>query len=1033
MQNKNESKLQIELEALKKENVLLRKKLDKTLLLETKFNSLLESTRDVVIIVDNEGICLEVMPKDTFIFKQLGYKLSGKNISEFLPVDKTRLMLQSIQETIKIKLPVRFEFDIIKNDATIWISATASPLSSDTAMLVLQDVTQLKKIEESLNYREELYKVLFNNIPLGICISNMQRKIESCNNELINMLGYSKDELKEITINDLYVSPDDSDMVTETLIKNGSVTIFNTQFKRKDDTIIDVILNVSPLPGKNERFFQSTIVDVTSFKRAGEALYESEKRFKTLSEASFEGIAFIQDGIFVDANNQLAEMLGYKVEEIKGKAVVDVVSPESRDNIINNIRNKRLDPFEHMALRKDGSKFPVETQSRILQIAGKEFRVTAINDITHRKELEETLRNSEARFRLLIQNSTDSVSILDEEGRIRFISPSIEKITGYTCYELTGKKFDQLCHPDDISKVENAFNELIIKPDINPQVEFRYKHKNGGYVHVESVGQNLLSDPVINGFVINTRNITERMKMQDALDEERNLLRKVIDSLPMFITCVDKNGNCIVANKQISEYIGIPREEIEGKHYKDFLPWKIKEDRINIFERCLNGEIVYFDDEDINPKSGSIYVHGVVAPLKNKKDEVIGFVMGGMDVTSLRETENALRDSEERYQTFVSNSFEGIWRIESEQPVSISTPVEEQIELLQNCTFVAESNERFAQMGLANNSADLVGKRLSDFMESTGITDVNIFRDFVNSGYHLEDFETSLIDKSSEKRYFTTTFFGIVKDGLLLRTWGVTKDITERKKATEEIERKNVELKELNGTKDRFFSIVAHDLRSPFQGLLGISGILSDPDNSFTMDEMRRFAVQLNTLLKNQFSFLQNLLEWSRIQIGKYECVPDSINLYSIVFDTLELLTGNAEKKSIKLVNDVDSYLFVMADKNMLRAILHNIVTNAIKFTNKNGLIIVSCRIKENNFAEISIKDNGVGINKEILAKLFSLEANYSTKGTEGEKGTGLGMLLCKEMVEKHGGHLEIISEVNQGTDVRFSLQLATETVLQPA
>ncbi len=260
------------------------------------------------------------------------------------------------------------------------------------------------------------------------------------------------------------------------------------------------------------------------------------------------------------------------------------------------------------------------------------------------------------------------------------------------------------------------------------------------------------------------------------------------------------------------------------------------------------------------------------------------------------------------------------------------------------------------------------------------------------------------------------------KDLLIFITEQIAQ-VIERKKNSDAIKQYADELKQLNDTKDKFFSIIAHDLRSPFTSLLGLSEFLVNPEEELTEDEKNNFIREIHILIKNEYELLKNLLEWASMQLGKAEFIPFNINLFDIVENKIALLSVHARKKNISLINEVQKDSFVLADPNMLGSIIQNFINNAIKFTNLNGEIHVSSVI-QNESAIITIEDNGIGMNKEKVEKIFNLESAKSSKGTAGETGTGLGLILSKDMIEKHGGKLQLLSELNVGTKVIFNIPI---------
>ena len=274
--------------------------------------------------------------------------------------------------------------------------------------------------------------------------------------------------------------------------------------------------------------------------------------------------------------------------------------------------------------------------------------------------------------------------------------------------------------------------------------------------------------------------------------------------------------------------------------------------------------------------------------------------------------------------------------------------------------------------------------------------------------------------------YQTAETYGEEEKQLLEFVAGQIAQVIERKKNSEAIKIYTEQLKQLNLTKDKFFSIIAHDLKSPFQSLLGLSELLTSPDAELTLEEKEDYIQTLFVLLKNQYELLQNLLEWGTMQIGKSEYIPERINLFEITEEKIELLSVNANKKYIKIINEIEKNVLVFSDKHMMGSVLQNFIANSIKFTHRDGSIKIYSETV-NNFIAVTIEDNGVGMSKEALANIYSLDSVHTTKGTDGEIGTGLGLMLCKEMIEKQGGTLNITSEVNKGTKVYFTIPVPKE------
>jgi two-component system, sensor histidine kinase and response regulator len=225
----------------------------------------------------------------------------------------------------------------------------------------------------------------------------------------------------------------------------------------------------------------------------------------------------------------------------------------------------------------------------------------------------------------------------------------------------------------------------------------------------------------------------------------------------------------------------------------------------------------------------------------------------------------------------------------------------------------------------------------------------------------------------------------------------------------------------MNENKDKFFTLISHDLKGPAHNLISISEILLH-DESLSEEERKTFLDHLNTTAKKNFNLLENLLEWSRIQMGTLTLDPQKCDLWEIIQETLLLADEKAFQKNISLKNNINRECLVLADFNSIKTVVRNLLINAIKFTPAGGAIFIDGSLRKDNFFVISVKDTGIGMDPEIKKNLFHPGKVVSRYGTQGETGTGLGLLLCKEFVERNKGKLWVESEPGQGTTFFFSL-----------
>jgi len=317
---------------------------------------------------------------------------------------------------------------------------------------------------------------------------------------------------------------------------------------------------------------------------------------------------------------------------------------------------------------------------------------------------------------------------------------------------------------------------------------------------------------------------------------------------------------------------------------------------------------------------------------------------------------------------------------------------------------------------IGKNEEDIVGKSLYEVFEKT---QADRFKKadnelFAKGGIQVYDTEMTAADGSIRNVNFHKTLY-YDSNGKVAGMLGVMIDVTKRVKNEETLLQNQQKLKELNNTKDRFFSIIAHDLRNPFNSLLGVLELLIEEYDELDDNTRMEYLAVVNSSSNNLYKLLDNLLQWSRMQTSKIDFVPTEVSMVDMINTEIDLLKEQAGAKEItiefKPINDVKATV----DGNMISTVVRNLISNAIKFTRNTGKINVELEEAEDNIT-FSVQDNGVGIYKGDLKKLFNITNKISTYGTNKEAGTGLGLILCKEFIDKHRGNITVSSELNVGT-----------------
>ena len=332
------------------------------------------------------------------------------------------------------------------------------------------------------------------------------------------------------------------------------------------------------------------------------------------------------------------------------------------------------------------------------------------------------------------------------------------------------------------------------------------------------------------------------------------------------------------------------------------------------------------------------------------------------------------------------------------------------------------------------NKAAALRRGIKDPDEAVNKTDFDFFTkehaeqalkdemEILKGGKVLENIEEKQTWIGSKEDWASTTKAPIRNDeGEIIGTFGITRDITERKLAQEALTQSEIKLRELNAIKDKFFSIIAHDLRGPFNGLFGLLDMVREDFDEIGVDEVKENLETMNDILRNLFQLLEDLLEWGRIQRNVFDFSPMNENICQTIKNVVDLYYINAKNKNINLILDIPDNLYVTYDKKMISTVVRNLLTNAIKFTLPYGSIKITAKDGASQVI-IAVEDTGIGISDNNLHRLFNLTEYFSTQGTNNEGGTGLGLILCKEFVEKHGGKITVETELKKGSIFSFSI-----------
>jgi PAS domain S-box-containing protein len=479
-----------------------------------------------------------------------------------------------------------------------------------------------------------------------------------------------------------------------------------------------------------------------------------------------------------------------------------------------------------------------------------------------------------------------------------------------------------------------------------------------------------------------------------------------LDLLPEIVFEIDKDLNIKLLNQSCERILGYKKEELINKKLslnEIIVPSDLDRIKESITQN-LNGIQKSGNCYNVFTKNGETKTLEIYNTHIHTQGIISGFRCIAIDITEKEEKKKILASQEKHFRHIFHNFPLPYLSLNEEGTIMDINPLLEEI--------------------TGYHRDEVMGKNFVSLLPDENIQKFyNSFETFKKRGI-ISNIEFVLIRKNGS--VINVNYHGKIEydsQGKFYKTHCVFSDITLQRKAEQTLIKSEQQLRELNATKDKFFSIIAHDLKNPFNDLMGFTQLLAMNIDKYDKPKIGQFANIIHHSSKLAYNLLENLLDWSRSQTGTLKFKPEKFNVNHIIEENIELLESTAHNKNIQIYSEFDTEINAFADKNMARTIIRNLISNAIKYTKQGGYININSHSNK-NFCEISISDNGIGISEKNISKIFKIDESFSTTGTEREKGTGLGLILCKEFVEKNRGKLWVKSEPDKGSTFTFTLPL---------
>lgn len=493
------------------------------------------------------------------------------------------------------------------------------------------------------------------------------------------------------------------------------------------------------------------------------------------------------------------------------------------------------------------------------------------------------------------------------------------------------------------------------------------------------------------------------------------LLANILEYTSEGIYVVDTQLYCTFINAAALSLFGYTEAECIGHnmhrltHYKHADGSRYLERDCPIYRCVKTGKATRLLEEVVWRKNGTPFTSLYSCSPLYENQVITGVAVTIFDITDRKTTEEKLRQSEERYRAFVAQSSEGIWRFELEKPVSIKLSPDKQINHFYKYSYLAECNDAMARMYGFEKASEIIGARLPDLMPRK--KNENYLRAFIMSGYILANAESQEYGKNGALRCFQNNIVGITKNGMLLRAWGIQRDITQAK----EIERR----------KDDYLSIASHELKTPITSLKLYNELLQQKIAGLGNGEMVGFVERMDKQIDKLTKLVNDLLDVSRIQSGKLIYQPERFRITELIREVGDDLQKAMQQH--KLIVKSSTQKTVVADKNRIGQVLINLIENAIKYSPKSDKVLI--RAKDNATSVIvQVQDFGIGVPVAERQKIFERFYRVDAEERNIVSGQGLGLYIASEIIRRHGGKIWVSGEVNKGSTFSFTLPLHKQT-----
>lgn len=866
-------------------------------------------------------------------------------------------------------------------------------------------VKALEEEKEKLERETVLYKELFSSLPVGVKIYQPDGKISYKNEFAQKLLNIPDKKTVDLFNGDLPQIPDAEHFYKKAFEGERVNRRFHVQKNGQVKQAICIDEHIFGIKDKvqNREYGVSVSTDCTEAYKNVSRLKEIKGTFLNVFEfnKTINIVSGFENEKIYSINRAAKDFYGYEKDELKEQSLRKLFHKSDYDKIRTAgeeavCNKKNLFHFSHIL--KNGAEREVEAYITPIQFKGEQRLFWVIFDITEKKKALAALKESENRLQIAGSIAYDLIYEWDiATNRLTWFG-GINRKLGYPQGTIKNdiESWISIIHPEDREKLSNAV-ELHRTSTDDIRYEYRMKHGDGTWHYWKDHGKAVLDDHGKAykwiGVCTNISKEKEALKkLRESEADYRLLAEHSSDIIAVF-----ENLKPVFVSKSAEKILGYKPEDFLKTSPLDFIhPEDAKGVAAEMERRVVQetAETTTYTYRQKHKNGGWRWLETRETFKQLKPGRVIT-ILNSRDITERMYAMQDIKKSEAKFKSIFEQASAGI----------------------------AVSNERGDIRDLNGKFSEILGYTKSELLKMS-VIDITPKEDFEREYLmHQDVFAGKKDELCYEKRYihkkghfvWANLSSNVVRNdkGEIEYIIAVIVDITAQKKAEKK-------LKELNETKDKLFSIISHDLRSPFNAILGYSKLMLDKHHKYSSEKLRMMLEQLNLAAEKSYNLTENLLTWAKSQVGNYSPEPEKIAALQAVNEVAKQVLPQAKAKKIELLLPQNSYC-IFADSDFFQVIIRNLLTNAVKFTAEGGTVSLLFEKTDKN-VKIIVEDTGVGISEDKFETLFKVKKSKSTKGTNNESGTGLGLLICKEFTEQMNGTIKAEAKQTEGS--RFIVEL---------